>query len=116
MAAWQVSEPVNSATPPITSRIPGAQLDRIALLKSNSAESSARVRAMRVGIGSRSSPSLHNRLGCGLGGWLGLDKRRLLGLQNDLIEESSAVAQLECRGQDVRAIFIDLIVLQLKAV
>src|SRR4051794_38337626 len=112
--------------PPMTSSRPGARLTRIGLPKSNSADSSARVRASSVGTGSRLSSA--SRLGRGLGaaglgaaaggrcGWLGArDDTRLLGLQNSAIEESPPAAQLKGRGEHVGPVFTNLIISQLKA-
>src|SRR5438045_1799140 len=118
--------------PPMTSSRPGARLMRVGREKSNSAPSSARVRAINVGTGSRD----RRWLGCGGTGrrsarggrrrqrtlrrrW----HRRTLGgirtlrrLKDNLIVEAPAVAQLKLRRQHVRAGETDLIVGKRKTV
>src|SRR5256885_10071568 len=112
----------------MTSSRPGARLTRIGREKSNSAPSSARVREINVGTGSRD----RRWLGCGGTGRRGRRRqralrrrrhRRTLGgvralrrLEDDLIVEAPAVAQLKLRRQNVRAGEADLIVGKRKTV
>src|SRR5215213_484486 len=100
--------------PPITSNRPGARLMRIGRAKSNAALSSARVRANSVGTGSRLRSSRAGAIGSA--GWI--DQRTgtrreerttaaavavgSLAFQDDPVEESSAVAELELGRQDIR--------------
>src|SRR3954469_11827209 len=109
--------------PPMTSRRPGARLTRIGRAKSNSADSSLRVRDRSVGTGSRlrsSRPGLRGK-GCGSkavgsevagsgrgeGGWgegvgTALVLLLLLAFQDDLVEEPPAAGELKLRRQHVR--------------
>src|SRR5690242_12862189 len=108
--------------PPITSSRPGARLTRIGRAKSNSADSSSRVRRSSVGTGSRLRSSRAGER-CGDGGarlgarsvtWPGgregcrgegVGTRSLLlrrfPFQNDLVEEPPAAGQLELGRQHV---------------
>src|SRR5206468_6884834 len=123
--------------PPMTSRRPGARLRRIGREKSNSADSSRRVRSISVGIGSRRRSSvgrliawhlLRRWLTCRRAGRraesakpadrLRRRRRRRLAklfgrvraecrLKNELIEESPAAGERELRRQHVRQVLMD---------